>query len=288
MADNTITGRAKKYDGTAIDYVSIFNWDDGKCIAQVVPDISGNWQYNYTEDLQVGLTYVADGCEPITHGSYYFEFLGNEYADNVVALLHFDGDLTDEVGNVFASYGTINFNSGVFGQCATFSGDSYISASNGNTFDFLLGDFTVEQFVKFAALPTGAIYSIVGNYRNNDGWVFQLRDDGSLGMRLRFASGDMNVVDRAWTPSLGVWYHLAVTRHSGLVYIFVDGVLLGGSAVLTANVQAASGNALNIGALRYNSSIIQHFNGSIDEVRITKGVARYTENFTPPTEPFSF
>lgn len=72
MASNTIEGRAKKHDGTAIDYVSIFNWIDGTCIAQVKPDASGAWSYPYTEDVKVGITYVANGCEPITHGAYDF------------------------------------------------------------------------------------------------------------------------------------------------------------------------------------------------------------------------
>lgn len=67
-----ITGRAKKYDGTAIDYVSIFNWADGKCIAQVNPNSSGLWTYYPPKDMDIGVTYVADGCEPITHGSYFF------------------------------------------------------------------------------------------------------------------------------------------------------------------------------------------------------------------------
>lgn len=69
---SVITGRAKKFDGSAIDYVSIFNWTDGKCIAQVIPDASGNWSYIYTRDIDIGLTYVADGCAPVTHGSYNF------------------------------------------------------------------------------------------------------------------------------------------------------------------------------------------------------------------------
>lgn len=72
MTNNTITGRAKKFDGTAIDYVSIFNWADGKCIAQVIPDDMGNWTFSYYQTLIIGITYVADGCEPITHGAYEF------------------------------------------------------------------------------------------------------------------------------------------------------------------------------------------------------------------------
>lgn len=65
-----LRGKAKKYSGKPIDYVSLFNWPDGKCIAQVKPDSAGNWKYSYRENLNCGITYVADGCEPITHGPY--------------------------------------------------------------------------------------------------------------------------------------------------------------------------------------------------------------------------
>ncbi|MGP4864638.1 hypothetical protein ACTXGK_10645 [Psychrobacter sp. T6-5] len=65
-----LRGKAKKYDGGAIDYVSIFNWPTGECIAQVQPDEMGNWKYDYYADLNIGITYVANGCEPITHGPY--------------------------------------------------------------------------------------------------------------------------------------------------------------------------------------------------------------------------
>lgn len=65
-----LRGKAKKYDGSPIDYVSIFNWPTGECIAQVQPDEMGNWKYDYHTDLNIGITYVADGCAPITHGSY--------------------------------------------------------------------------------------------------------------------------------------------------------------------------------------------------------------------------
>jgi len=65
-----LRGKAKKYDGSPIDYVSIFNWPTGECMAQVQPDEMGNWKYDYYTDLNIGITYVADGCEPITHGAY--------------------------------------------------------------------------------------------------------------------------------------------------------------------------------------------------------------------------
>ena len=93
MADNKIQGRAKKFDGTAIDYVSIFNWINGTCIAQVTPDASGNWQYTYSKDLQVGLTYVADGCEPITHGAYAYVAVS---PTDTILHYSFDGNVLDQ------------------------------------------------------------------------------------------------------------------------------------------------------------------------------------------------
>lgn len=91
-----LQGRAKKFDGTAIDYVSIFNWLDGKCIKQVVPNDTGNWSYDYFTNLKIGITYVADGCEPITHGAY--DVVGNRpvelFANNEYGAWYDPSDLS--------------------------------------------------------------------------------------------------------------------------------------------------------------------------------------------------
>lgn len=94
-----IEGRAKKHDGTAIDYVSIFNWSDGKCIAQVTPDATGKWEYEHFTNLNIGLTYVADGCEPITHGSYTFEAATGVVINDYIAAYDFNGNTLDKSAN---------------------------------------------------------------------------------------------------------------------------------------------------------------------------------------------
>lgn len=66
----TINGRAKRYDGLPVDYVLLFQWKTGKCLAKRVPDSAGNWSFDYDTNLIVGITCVSDGCEPITHGAY--------------------------------------------------------------------------------------------------------------------------------------------------------------------------------------------------------------------------
>lgn len=68
----TINGRVKRFNGTAIDYVLLFTWKTGKCLGKSIPDSTGNWSFDYDINLIVGITYVADGCEPITHGPYEF------------------------------------------------------------------------------------------------------------------------------------------------------------------------------------------------------------------------
>lgn len=68
----TINGRAKRFNGAAIDYVLLFSWKNGNCLSKVIPDIAGNWSFNYTTNMIVGITYVASGCQPITHGPYEF------------------------------------------------------------------------------------------------------------------------------------------------------------------------------------------------------------------------
>lgn len=68
----TITGRAKRYDGLPIDYVLIFRWKDGKRLGKSIPNNAGNWSFDYDHNMVVGVTYVSDGCEPMSHGPYEF------------------------------------------------------------------------------------------------------------------------------------------------------------------------------------------------------------------------
>lgn len=68
-----IAGNAKKYSGAQIDYVIIFDWVTGSHIKVVTPDPSGAWQHEYFKDMLIGITYVADGCKPISHGPYDFK-----------------------------------------------------------------------------------------------------------------------------------------------------------------------------------------------------------------------
>jgi hypothetical protein len=78
------------------------------------------------------------------------------------------------------------------------------------------------------------------------------------------------------------WHHVAVVR-TGTAYLgFVDG-----AQEFSNNITGAMSNpavALAIGTNSNGGEI--GFNGQIDEVRLSKGIARWTTTFTPPNAPY--
>jgi hypothetical protein len=82
-------------------------------------------------------------------------------------------------------------------------------------------------------------------------------------------------------PTLNQWHHYAVSYNGSITKVFLNGVESGSStAVYTAPIVAPDRRRLFLGV---DDTV---FSGYIDDLRITKGVARYTANFTPPTDPF--
>jgi hypothetical protein len=79
--------------------------------------------------------------------------------------------------------------------------------------------------------------------------------------------------------SLNTWHHIALSRSSGLTRLFCDGTLHS-SATISGSID---GQNLVVGGYYDLSSL---YDGYIDDFRITKGVARYTSNFSVPPAQF--
>lgn len=137
------------------------------------------------------------------------------------------------------------------------------------------GNFTVECWVYFNSLSGTQI--IVDNYNGStSGW--QLWVNNSL---LKFYSGTSNLITGTTTLSTGLWYHFASVRSGTTITQYINGVVdaTGSSSVNYNDVS----NAVWIGGQRVATQ--SYLNGYIADLRITKGVARYTTTFTPPTAP---
>lgn len=143
-------------------------------------------------------------------------------------------------------------------------------------FNLGTGDFTIEFQAYPLALVSGAAMFSLRMPSGAGGGIISLQDNGTVG----FSDG---IVWRSTTSTLtvGLFKHVALARQSGLLRIFINGVM-GFSGSVTVDIAGDRPCCLG----RYDTSTDGgFFNGYIDEVRVTKGLARYTENFSPPTVP---
>jgi len=145
------------------------------------------------------------------------------------------------------------------------------------------GDFTIELWVYSLDVSV----SERGMFQTSD-TAGGLKTTYTTGAVAYFkASGEMaaNVGGTLYTTSgAGIsqssWTHIAVTRYSGAVNVWVNGISKASGTGNTANL---SGQYICVGGY-YSTSYL--LNGYINDFRITKGIARYTSNFTPPTTAF--
>jgi hypothetical protein len=184
------------------------------------------------------------------------------------------------------------------GSSAFFDGTGdYLSTGTPSGFAFGTGDFTVEAWVYVTSNTSGAVPYVYANNATifsinygGSGFVFRYGDAG-FGYRLQasFNVGtlsDIYSVDIAQALYLNTWVHVAFTRSSGTCRIFVNGSqenIASGSS--TSFVSPSFNSTVDVTGLT-SSAIGINFLGYIDDLRITKGVARYVSDFVRPTATF--
>jgi hypothetical protein len=154
--------------------------------------------------------------------------------------------------------------------------------------DLTTGDFTVEAWIYTNTIAAGvAVFAYRGSTAvtlSTDIQWSMYRNGSSLIVRPYSSTTDYTI--NIGTIAANTWYHVAFTRSGSTFRGFLNGTV-------SATTQTISGS-LNNNAT-WSGSIIgsmtegvvdRGFNGYIDDLRITKGVARYTSNFTPPTLAF--
>lgn len=141
---------------------------------------------------------------------------------------------------------------------------------------FGTGDFTVEAWINVTSIA--AARSIIGKGTSTTGWFFYVATTGRLAFGYQTLTLNGN---NALDP--GQWYHVAVVRFgtgTNNVQMYINGNLDVSGSVSTDFNQT---NIVYVGADRTAGN---PFLGYIDELRVTKGVARYTSPFIPPTTAF--
>ena len=86
--------------------------------------------------------------------------------------------------------------------------------------------------------------------------------------------------------SIENWYHLALVRYNNSFSMYQDGVQIGTSETHADALPDLAGN-LKLGAFGANSAEVNQFYGYLDEIRVSKGIARWVSAFTPLTHPYT-
>lgn len=196
------------------------------------------------------------------------------------ALLHFDGDndsstITDESGITWTNSNTV-LKTAVkkFGTAsAYFSGTNYIYRQNDTELAFAAGDFTFDFWVY--CTTSGSVRPFYDNRLDNGArplWLGRAAD-GTL------RSYDGSTLRTGTAIAQDAWVHIAWARSGTSNKIFVNG-----------NTAHSFSNGADYGAIvltgvGFDKDGIGHI-GYIDELRVSIGIARWTADFTPPTEPY--
>lgn len=205
-------------------------------------------------------------------------------------MLHLNNNVTDSetagaaktVTNVNATFSSTTYKFGGF--AAIFNGsNAYLSTPNAASLNPGTGDFTIDCWVYSTDFATGGCLFVKGD-ATTDMWEFDPAGTGEFRVRV----GGVSIADYTFSGAAltnSTWHHLAVVRNGTTVFVFIDGV----SIALTTLAAIASQNIDNtgvfyIGARKTNNDLF--FNCIVDEFRFSKGIARWTSNFTPPTSEY--
>lgn len=222
---------------------------------------------------------------------------GDAHYQNVSLLLHCDGannstsfndsspspKAATRVGD--AKISTVQAKFGGASLYCDGAGDA-ITFSNNASLQFGAGDFTIEFWLYTTKVSQAVDYPRIlakGDYLTSGGWNLVYFKSSGLVYFDIYSGGSIALGIPAGSVADGVWVHLAIVRSGSTVRSFMNGVKQGEGAN-TTNL-----NASNVLAIAGTSSLAGSgsFAGYIDDMRITKGVARYSESFAPPAARFA-
>ena len=169
------------------------------------------------------------------------------------------------------------------------TGDYITAAEDDASFSFGTGDFTVECWL-YHQNASALYYDLVAtasnaNYigSNRGGWIFGYYHTHSSTYALKFGYQYNNAfvhdINFSKTLNADTWYHIALTRQGNQLKCFADGIQVGSTVTNSTNIISTEPLTIGTGA----TVTSQYVTGYMQDIRVTKGLARYTANFTPPT-----
>lgn len=171
-----------------------------------------------------------------------------------------------------------------FGSPTVFFGDGgYYRSVSGSRFSFP-GDFTIEGWFYFTRNDVG-YQGLLSTSTTGDqtGWILILESNNRVYFYATSGYGWQIGISSNFQPPVNQWVHLAVVRSGSSIKMYQNGNEIGSG---TSSISITGGTVINVGSYAHFSGGRKGFQGYMDEVRISKDIARYSAAFSAPTEPF--
>lgn len=245
---------------------------------------------SYMDDL-----FIRDGSGSVNNG-----YLG----DRRVATLFANADTTTSgwVPSYYKEFGAgiLRLSNMIAGTNTVQNPVACVQAAGSGSLDIGSGDFTLETFTRFDAVP-GSSYSVIFNRWdttvNKRSYRLVLGSSGFNGNCLQFDTSTDGTASTVATkilypfiPDTNVWYHIALCRSAGELLLFVDGQQLG-LPIADSDTYFAGNEVFSLGleltgGLSPTPVTGTNLIGRLDETRFTNGVGRYTGPFSVPVAAF--
>lgn len=218
---------------------------------------------------------------------------------SVVLLSHFKGSNgasapapVDVKGHAITMVGGIAYTTDFFkwpgSSLGWTSGGKYLSLASSSDWNCATGDFCDEAWV-YPTSVSGSDHAVMARQASGTtgaAYQFRISSAGKLqGIFRPDGSSSATAITGATTVTINTWHHVAMSRSGGTVRLFLDGAL-DGSGAYAGSFDPAAARPLTVGMVDPGDGLGGQFAGYIDEVRRTKGAARYTAAFAVPTAPF--
>ena len=184
-------------------------------------------------------------------------------------------------GSVTVSTSSPKFGTGS-GSFTGGASDNLIVGGTLADFNFGTGDWTVDFWIKTTQTSRSDVAGLNTNF-NNAGWwgfIFSLSASGQMAF---FENANARIAASATGYNDGSWHHIAVSRSGSNLRMFLDGTQVGSTFTTSFNY-GDSTSGLILGQQNGGAGPTAC---NIDEIRVSKGTARWTSNFTPPTSAYS-
>lgn len=224
-----------------------------------------NNKSNASDSTYVAWAWKADDNEPTIFGG------------PAIAVYKFEDNANDVTGTYNGTASNVSYVTGKFNKAADFNGSSsYINTglTKSNWVSDLNSrsvDFTISLWANVDAVVGGDnTFLYIGNYNAySPNYAAMVIDYRSSGSKIRFTH-QSTYVESTSTISLDTWYHIVCVRESGVIKLYINGVLEN-SATPSADMQISSSAVATLGALYFSSTTHGELDGMLDQFRFYSG-----------------